>query len=230
MNNENFWNPDKDVLRKEANEEWKTCPVTIAAGALITEDQLQGLENWINEKNLSEAFPINRPFKVNMPHKEHEVYPLWNGIGQIYFSAWIDKSITANIHMGKKFDMEAGYEINYWAAEFAMFHPKPEKSPKRIRLPDTMVTGMAGKPMTGILEHPIFHGLNWQEEQEYELYQDPVNPFQKKLPDDARNGYRKMKGPIPHILLGVNPGAEMVRLIREKRNEVIALLPLYQPS
>lgn len=207
------WIPDPDALRREGEKSWRTCPVTIAAAAMLDDDELDRLAGWLApETPFMEKMAFSRLVRQHVPAPPADgAADLWTGVHRIVFHAWADRRFIAMVDFGKPpaSDLE-GYRTRYADGHLVLGSGNPDD--RHSVIPDTVLAAAAGSPMTALLPHPMFDGLHWADDQ------DPgvVEPIFGKGPATPRPA-TMLKGPEVDIPLGVDPGARFAQFARERR-------------
>lgn len=134
-----------DGQRRRIAGTWRTCPVTIAAAAILSQGDAARLEEWLNQ-----PLAFMDKFQSTRPDATSDAWTLWKGIDDIVFHAWADDRFIAVIKMG------GGDGLQYGDATLGVGGEMPE----------TLRVGASGRPMTELLPHPIFDGLSWSDTQE----------------------------------------------------------------
>lgn len=233
------WMPDPVIAERDMQERWKTCPVTIAAAAMLDDAQLDHLATWLEDDR---AFMDQLGFEISREDREdHGIEGfrrmraaqapdpteprsrLWSGIGSIVFHAWADGRFFASIEMGAAIAEADGSPIRQVArhafryADATLVMASTSPGEMYADMPETLVAAAAGQPMTGLLAHPIFDGLDWAAEQP-----------EPSAASAGRSLY--LRGPAVDMPLGVHPGTRLATLARLHRPKLIGALIRMTPG
>ena len=171
---------------------------------MLADDDLEALSVWLKEDmEFDQQFESKSPWEfgeclnpVKLLTRNIDFAPgadegralLWRGIHRLRFTAWAQGRFIAIIDMGTPVEGR-DYNVRYADGSMAVDG----------KLPQSMMSGAAGRPMTELLPHPLFNGIRWSDDQSGDF----------------------LKGPSVDIALGVRPGKALQALAQNMRSDML---------
>lgn len=190
---------------------WKTCPVTVSVGGILTDEQLKALSEWLTPETKSMT-----EFTCERPDESSPVYPLWNNVDAVKFHAWAQGRFVVMLDLGGKLaDHDFGFNVRYVDSAMVM---GTGVAGKPATIPESIKIAAQGRPMTEMLAHPIFHGIHWESD----------------IPETGSvtsiTSQKTLTGPGCLIPLGSKPGRNFRSLALKRRQTLLSVLPQYLPK
>ena len=125
---------------------WTTCPVTLRALAMLDDATLDAIVATIDETRAADT----RFGPYGRPTAHPPLATMWEGVDTVTLRALAHGRLVVDI----SFATATGGLARYADGRFE----------GTIDLPDTLLTALAGGPITRLLDHPLFEGLRFMDE------------------------------------------------------------------